>query len=92
MTVNSNVYLKHARYGKDLVRLLRVYKEGDVQHCTELTVSCMIRQDAFMLISNQVRLLLEGDIETSYTKADNSVIVATGKIKKQKEKERQTEI
>jgi urate oxidase len=39
-----------------------------------------------------VRLLLEGDIETSYTKADNSVIVATGKIKKQKEKERQTEI
>ncbi|KAG0761066.1 hypothetical protein G6F57_007999 [Rhizopus arrhizus] len=61
MTVNSNVYLKHARYGKDLVRLLRVYKEGDVQHCTELTV----------------RLLLEGDIETSYTKADNSVIVAT---------------
>lgn len=39
-----------------------------------------------------MRLLLEGDIETSYTKADNSVIVATGKIKKQKEKERQTEI
>ncbi|EIE75523.1 urate oxidase [Rhizopus delemar RA 99-880] len=63
MTVNSNVYLKHARYGKDLVRLLRVYKEGDVQHCTELTV----------------RLLLEGDIETSYTKADNSVVVATAK-------------
>ena len=27
----------------------------------------------------QVRLLLEGDIETSYTKADNSVVVATGK-------------
>jgi urate oxidase len=52
MTVNSNVYLKHARYGKDLVRLLRVYKEGDVQHCTELTVSCMIRWDVFMLISN----------------------------------------
>jgi urate oxidase len=65
MTVNSNVYLKHARYGKDLVRLLRVYKEGDVQHCTELTV----------------RLLLEGDIETSYTKADNSVIVATDTCK-----------
>jgi urate oxidase len=33
-----------------------------------------------------VRLLLEGDIETSYTKADNSVIVATGKIKKTKGK------
>lgn len=36
---NSNVYLKKARYGKDLVRLMRVYKEGNVQHCTELTVS-----------------------------------------------------
>ncbi|KAI7892777.1 urate oxidase [Mucor mucedo] len=61
----SNVYLKHARYGKDLVRIMRVYKEGSVQHCTELTV----------------RLLLEGDIETSYTKADNSVIVATDTCK-----------
>lgn len=39
MAGSSNVYLKHARYGKDLVRLLRVYKEGDVQHCTELTVN-----------------------------------------------------
>lgn len=37
---NANVYLKKARYGKDLVRLMRVYKEGNVQHCTELTVSC----------------------------------------------------
>ncbi|CEP16131.1 hypothetical protein [Parasitella parasitica] len=62
---NANVYLKKARYGKDLVRLMRVYKEGDVQHCTELTV----------------RLLLEGDIETSYTKADNSVVVTTDTCK-----------
>ncbi|KAI8647381.1 urate oxidase [Parasitella parasitica] len=62
---NANVYLKNARYGKDLVRLLRVYKEGNVQHCTELTV----------------RLLLEGDIETSYTKADNSVVVTTDTCK-----------
>ncbi|CAO3695529.1 hypothetical protein G6F70_004999 [Rhizopus microsporus] len=65
MVGSSNVYLKHARYGKDLVRLLRVYKEGDIQHCTELTV----------------RLLLEGDIETSYTRADNSVIVTTDTCK-----------
>ncbi|CAO0794158.1 unnamed protein product [Mucor circinelloides] len=62
---NANVYLKKARYGKDLVRLMRVYKEGNVQHCTELTV----------------RLLLEGDIETSYTKADNSVVVTTDTCK-----------
>lgn len=65
MSSNSNVYLKHARYGKDLVRLMRVYREGNVQHCTELTV----------------RLLLEGDIETSYTKADNSVVVTTDTCK-----------
>lgn len=39
---NSNVYLKKARYGKDLVRLMRVYKEGNVQHCTELTVSIFV--------------------------------------------------
>jgi urate oxidase len=64
MSSNSNVYLKHARYGKDLVRVMRVYKDGNVQRCTELTV----------------RLLLEGDIETSYTKADNSVVVTTGKV------------
>lgn len=63
--MSDSVYLKHTRYGKDLVRLLRVYKEGNVQHCTELTV----------------RLMLEGDIETSYTKADNSVVVATDTCK-----------
>ncbi|KAI8993569.1 urate oxidase [Pilobolus umbonatus] len=65
MSTNSNIYLKHARYGKDLVRLLRVYKDGNIQYCTELTV----------------RLLLEGDIQTSYTKADNSVVVATDTCK-----------
>ena len=80
MVGSSNVYLKHARYGKDLVRLLRVYKEGDIQHCTELTLNLKDsekkKQDADI---TQVRLLLEGDIETSYTRADNSVIVTTGK-------------
>ncbi|KAI8366469.1 urate oxidase [Choanephora cucurbitarum] len=62
---NNSVYLKKARYGKDLVRLMRVYKEGNIQHCVELTV----------------RLMLEGDIEVSYTKADNSVVVATDTCK-----------
>ncbi|KAI8369920.1 urate oxidase [Blakeslea trispora] len=62
MATNNNVYLKRARYGKDLVRLMRVYKEGNIQNCVELTV----------------KLMLEGDIEVSYTKADNSVVVATG--------------
>lgn len=40
---NNNVYLKTARYGKDLVRLLRVYREGQVQRCTELTVRIKTR-------------------------------------------------
>ncbi|KAI9260829.1 urate oxidase [Sporodiniella umbellata] len=61
MAGDSNVYLKHARYGKDLVRVMKVYKDGDVQYCTELTV----------------RLMLEGDIEASYTKGDNSCVVTT---------------
>ncbi|KAI8384852.1 uncharacterized protein BYT42DRAFT_563862 [Radiomyces spectabilis] len=62
---NTQVYLKDARYGKDLVRFMRVYRNGPQQVCSELTV----------------RLLLEGDIETSYTKADNSVVVPTDTCK-----------
>ncbi|CAO3598827.1 unnamed protein product [Absidia cylindrospora] len=62
---NQNVYLKATRYGKDLVRLMRVYREGQTQRCTELTV----------------RLLLDGDISTSYTHADNSVVVTTDTCK-----------
>ncbi|GAB7351430.1 hypothetical protein MBLNU459_g2096t1 [Dothideomycetes sp. NU459] len=54
--------LSYARYGKDNVRLYKVQKEANgVQHVTEMTVCT----------------LLEGDIETSYTEADNSVVVAT---------------
>ncbi|KAL4875777.1 uricase [Aspergillus karnatakaensis] len=56
-----------ARYGKDNVRLYKVEKNPDtgVQTVVEMTVC----------------VLLEGDIDTSYTKADNSVIVATDSIK-----------
>ncbi|KAL4935841.1 uricase [Aspergillus oleicola] len=56
-----------ARYGKDNVRVYKVHKDEKtgVQTVVEMTVCC----------------LLEGDIETSYTKADNSVIVATDSIK-----------
>ncbi|KAF4306804.1 hypothetical protein SLS57_003171 [Botryosphaeria dothidea] len=54
--------LNYARYGKDNVRLYKVHKHPDgTQSVVEQTV----------------RVLLEGDIETSYTQADNSVIVAT---------------
>ncbi|PWY73666.1 urate oxidase UaZ [Aspergillus heteromorphus CBS 117.55] len=56
-----------ARYGKDNVRVYKVHRDEKtgVQTVTEMTVC----------------VLLEGDIDTSYTKADNSVIVATDSIK-----------
>ncbi|EAU38277.1 uricase [Aspergillus terreus NIH2624] len=56
-----------ARYGKDNVRVYKVHKDEKtgVQTVVEMTVC----------------VLLEGDIDTSYTKADNSVIVATDSIK-----------
>ncbi|KAH7349719.1 uricase [Plectosphaerella cucumerina] len=54
-----------ARYGKDNVRVFKVDRDGPKQTVTEMTVCC----------------LLEGAIETSYTAADNSVVVATDSIK-----------
>ncbi|KAM7192788.1 uricase [Naviculisporaceae sp. PSN 640] len=59
--------LASARYGKDNVRVYKVHKDAEtgIQTVTEMTVCC----------------LLEGEIETSYTKADNSVVVATDSIK-----------
>ncbi|KAJ4490977.1 hypothetical protein J3R30DRAFT_3278744 [Lentinula aciculospora] len=58
-------YLSSARYGKDAVRVLRVVREGSTHTVVEYNV----------------RVLLEGDIEVSYTEADNSVIVATDSMK-----------
>ncbi|KAF4119741.1 urate oxidase [Geosmithia morbida] len=56
-----------ARYGKDNVRVYKVHRDPSTgtQTVVEMTVCC----------------LLEGDIETSYTQADNSVVVATDSIK-----------
>lgn len=55
--------LSYARYGKDNIRLYKVHKDEKtgVQSVVEMTVC----------------ILLEGDIDTSYTKANNSVVVAT---------------
>lgn len=60
-------HLSSARYGKDNVRILKVNRDSDTgtETVTEITVCC----------------LLEGDIATSYTEADNSVVVATDSIK-----------
>ncbi|KAH7341775.1 hypothetical protein B0J17DRAFT_273356 [Rhizoctonia solani] len=57
--------LTAARYGKDKVRVFRVVREGDKHTVVEYNV----------------RALLEGDIATSYTQADNGVVVATDSIK-----------
>lgn len=57
--------LASARYGKDNVRVFKIHRDGPNQSVTEMTVCA----------------LLEGDIETSYTVADNSVVVATDSIK-----------
>ncbi|OBZ73109.1 Uricase [Grifola frondosa] len=65
MSVESKSYLSHARYGKDKVRVFRIVREGSWHHVVEYNVTA----------------LLEGDIDVSYTKADNSVIVATDSIK-----------
>lgn len=56
-----------ARYGKDNVRVYKVERDEKtgVQTVTEMTVT----------------VLLEGAIETSYTKGDNSVVVATDSMK-----------
>ncbi|KAL1992212.1 hypothetical protein VTN49DRAFT_4244 [Thermomyces lanuginosus] len=59
--------LASARYGKDNVRLFKVHRDDKtgIHSVAEMTVCC----------------LLEGDIDVSYTKADNSVVVATDSIK-----------
>ncbi|KAF8149115.1 uricase [Crassisporium funariophilum] len=57
--------LTAARYGKTKVRVLRVVREGEWHHVVEYSVEA----------------LLEGAIATSYTEADNSVVVATDCIK-----------
>ncbi|KAJ7257514.1 hypothetical protein B0H12DRAFT_1111019 [Mycena haematopus] len=62
---DDNSFLSHARYSKDKVRVLRVVREGKWHHIVEYNVQA----------------LLEGDIETSYMEADNSVVVATDSIK-----------
>lgn len=56
-----------AQYGKDNIRVYKVHKDAKtgVQTVVEMTVC----------------VLLKGDIETSYTEADNSVVVATDTMK-----------
>ncbi|CEJ90592.1 Putative Uricase [[Torrubiella] hemipterigena] len=59
--------LTSARYGKDNVRVFKTDRDAKtgIHTVTEMTVCC----------------LLEGDIETSYTRANNNVVVATDSMK-----------
>lgn len=59
------VKLTNAIYGKDKIRVFRVVRNGPVHEVAEYNVCA----------------LLQGDIETSYTKADNSVVVPTDTVK-----------
>lgn len=61
-------YLEASRYGKDNVRLLKIKR--DPQNPS--------KQDVIELT---IRVLLEGDVEESYTKADNAPVVPTDTVK-----------
>ncbi|KAG9047045.1 hypothetical protein FS837_003182 [Tulasnella sp. UAMH 9824] len=57
--------LTFARYGKDKVRVFRIVRNGDWQDVAEYTICALV----------------EGKIETSYTQADNTCVVATDSVK-----------
>ncbi|KAK9480441.1 hypothetical protein V1514DRAFT_325412 [Lipomyces japonicus] len=62
------VHLAASRYGKDNIRLLKVERDPEnpkLQHVYEFTIT----------------VLLEGDIEVAYTKADNTPVVTTDSMK-----------
>lgn len=61
----SSFSLTQSRYGKGLVRLVKVDRSSSQQRLKELTV----------------QVLLEGDFENSYTKGDNSLVIPTDTVK-----------
>ncbi|KAF8300125.1 uricase [Clavulina sp. PMI_390] len=58
------VKLANAIYGKDKVRVFRIVRNGPVHDVAEYNVCA----------------LLQGDVETSFTQADNSVVVPTDTV------------
>ncbi|KAI0050474.1 uricase, partial [Auriscalpium vulgare] len=60
-------FLAAARYGKDKIRVFRVVRDKDTKF--------------HYIVEYNVTALLEGQIETSFTQADNTVVVATDSIK-----------
>ncbi|KAF9161972.1 hypothetical protein DFQ27_004385 [Actinomortierella ambigua] len=68
MSANSEVkvYLDKQEYGKKGVRLLKVYRDGNVHYAEEMVVRVLLSGPAFT---------------TSYTEASNKAVVATDSIK-----------
>jgi len=57
--------LSQSQYGKDKIRVFRVVRDKSTHRVVEYNIT----------------LLLQGDLDSSYTQADNSVIVATDSMK-----------
>src|ERR1700761_3055613 len=57
--------LTHQNYGKGRVRVLKVFRAGKTHSVKEL----------------DVQVMLQGNFETVYTKADNRLVVATDSMK-----------
>uniref|UniRef100_A0A5K1K4U8 Uricase n=1 Tax=Ganoderma boninense TaxID=34458 RepID=A0A5K1K4U8_9APHY len=75
-------YLSHARYGKDKVRVLRVVRDGVWHNVVEYNVTALVEGEidiryGFPLSSLGQYPYPPTPIQRSYTKADNSVVVAT---------------
>ncbi|BEI82725.1 hypothetical protein CcaverHIS002_0305930 [Cutaneotrichosporon cavernicola] len=66
---NEPGYVSAHRYGKRLVRVARVVREN------------IYGQERHSFIEYTVRALIDGDIESSYTKADNKCVVPTDTVK-----------
>jgi urate oxidase len=84
MSSSEPGYLSAARYGKDLVRVARVVREGNVHHVvgeSEQVLDVERYIEDASLTEYTVRVMLEGQIETSYTEADNKCVVTTDSMK-----------
>ncbi|CAG8443149.1 7206_t:CDS:2 [Diversispora eburnea] len=61
----SDVFISQQSYGKDNIRLIKVFRNKNWHEVVELTID----------------VLLDGDFTAAYTEADNSKIVATDSMK-----------
>jgi len=75
-------YLAEARYGKDKVRVFRVFRDGKTHDIVEYDVQVLVEGD--LETRQAIISLYSADVferEDSYTQGDNSVVVATDSMK-----------